>query len=250
MRSTPSLDRGRFTLPRDLFAAAVTAATLVLAIVVLGWLTSGLITGVWSPREQAATVTHAAVTIATPSERDDAPRPAQAHASVRPAASRPAPARADTAPAERVVRRAPRVRKRATAKPAPAAPVVTQTARPAPVVAASPVSTATEATTGATADTDTTTSERRTSQVSTPASSWQDDSRREWRQEASDDDDNGRRRRSVSRSPWRQRSAQPTPTPVQTPAPTADNGDDRHGWDRGEHRGWDRDGRDRGRWGR
>ena len=61
MRSTPSLDRGRFVLPRDLSAAAATAATLTVAFFVLGWLTSGLITGVWSPSEQAAKVTHGAV---------------------------------------------------------------------------------------------------------------------------------------------------------------------------------------------
>ena len=53
MRSTPSLDRGRFVLPRDLSAAIVTAATLAVAILVLGWLTSGLITGVWSPQTRS-----------------------------------------------------------------------------------------------------------------------------------------------------------------------------------------------------
>ena len=40
-----------------------------LAILVLGWLTSGLITGVWSPRDQVASVTHGAVTLASPSDR-------------------------------------------------------------------------------------------------------------------------------------------------------------------------------------
>ena len=36
MRSTPSPERGRFVLPRDLTAAAATAATIILAVFVLG----------------------------------------------------------------------------------------------------------------------------------------------------------------------------------------------------------------------
>ena len=46
MRSAPSPDRGRFVLPRDLSAAVATSAMVILAVVVLGWLSSGLITGV------------------------------------------------------------------------------------------------------------------------------------------------------------------------------------------------------------
>ena len=100
MRSTPSLDRGRFVLPRDLSAAVITGATLVVAILVLGWLTSGLITGVWSPREQVASVTDGAVTLASPSDRSDA-RPRRALACPR-SPARPAAApqpRADAGPA-------------------------------------------------------------------------------------------------------------------------------------------------------
>jgi hypothetical protein len=81
MRSTPSLDRGRFALPLDLVAAAATGAMVVVAILVLGWLTSGLITGVWWPREQPASVAGSDVTLVARSDRDDAPRAPRARAS-------------------------------------------------------------------------------------------------------------------------------------------------------------------------
>ena len=61
MRSTPSLDRGRFVLRRDVIPAAATGALLILAILVLGWLTGGLVTGVWSPSKLTADAAGAAV---------------------------------------------------------------------------------------------------------------------------------------------------------------------------------------------
>ena len=244
MRSTPSLDRGRFTLPRDLSAALIIAATLAVAILVLGWLTSGLITGVWSPREQVASVTHSDVKLAAPSEREKAARPERS--TKVPTARTQQHVRARK---PRAVAPAPRSRRRATGQRRNA-PVVTKpapTATPAPVATAVPVTTATEAqtvptpTTSTSTATETTTNRRSSASTETPTRSWQDD-------------DSGDRRSDGNRS-WRGQSrrrtqvARPVATPAPTPAPVADDDDHGNG-NRG--RGWDhdRDDRDRGRWGR
>lgn len=255
MRSTPSLDRGRFTLPRDLISAGAIGATLTAFILVLGWLAGGLITGVWSPREQAASVTGGVVALASPSDREDGPRPARervvAATEQAPKRFEPTAARADAVRGERSPRRVQRTRRRAAsapATPAPAAatPVATPAPTATPVAAAAPVSTPT-----ATVDEESTEaiSDRQATQESARAP------------ETSRNNDRGN-----GRGWGRRRGAQPTPTPTPTPAPVA-NHDDQHDWDRGrdddDRRGWDRDddngrdwdrGRDDdrrgGRWGR
>jgi ribonuclease E len=180
MRSSPSLDRGRFVLPRDLSAAVATAATLVAAVLVAGWLAGGLIAGVWSPREQAATVAGTAVTLAAPSDRNDAPRAARRRVSVSenraPIAPPAARTRAAAVRGERGARRAPRARRRAAAAPSTPSPTV-QAPAPTPVATATPVAAAAPVADAApveTADTSTraTSETKRSSQVTTPAAPW------------------------------------------------------------------------------
>jgi hypothetical protein len=219
MRSTPSSERGRFVLPRDLTAAAATAATLILAVFVLGWFTSGLITGVWSPSEQAAKVTHGAVALATPSEPERAPRTAApARRTVkesRPAAPRPvARPRAQVAPRRAATQR---TRTTITTSPAVPAPVATPVATPAPT----PAATATETVTTTTVQTTPQRSEASNVSVQTE---------RSWTP----------RRRGRS---WRPVS---TPQPAPTPVPTPSGSDEHEDW--GDHGDWDRrDWNDRGR---
>jgi hypothetical protein len=226
MRSSPSLDRGRFVLPRDLFAAGATAATLVAAVLVVGWLAGGLIAGVWSPREQAATVGGAAVTLAAPSDRHDARRRVSVSQDQSPTAPPPARARADAVRGERSARRAPRHRRRAAAAPLTASPSV-QAPVPAPVATATPAAAAMPVTAPAdaapveTADTSTraTSEAKRSSQLTTEAPAAP--SRRPERSSAGGDDQ-GRRPTS--------------PAPAAQPAPVGDHGGaDQHGHGRGGH---------------
>jgi hypothetical protein len=265
MRSTPSLDRGRFVLPRDLTAAAVTAATLVVAILVLGWLAGGLMAGVWSPRAQAATVADGVVRLAAPSARDDAPRTA-AHARVPESRSRPLPAarptraRAEAAPVRPRARRAPRDRRTAPAKPSTPSPAV-----PAPAVTPAPTAAPTAAAPVPTPSSAATPSKTRTnSEVATqvPAAPWQrpdgserssagEGDHRPWRPSGSDDGDGSRTGRPLGTRPRGHDrrggiAPQPTPTPAPSPTPTGDQGDfdEQGGSDRGQGHGRG------GRWGR
>jgi hypothetical protein len=218
MRSSPSLDRGRFVLPRDLSAAAATGTMLVVAVLVVGWLVGGLIAGVWSPRDQAASAAGAAVTLAAPSDRDDAPRAAAARVSASgdqaPTAPRPAAARADAVRGKRGSRRAPRPRRRAAAAPSTPspAPAVTPAATTTPVAAAAPV----------TADTDASpvertqaTSETKGSHVTTKAPAAP--SRR-----PDGSDARGQARRGGM-------GGRPSPAPVPSPTPAGDPGGVDHG---------------------
>ena len=259
MRSTPSLDRGRFVLPRDLSAATATAAALIVAILVLGWLAGGLVSGVWSPRAQVSDAAGAAIQLATPSDRDREPRPA-AHASVperRAAvpAARPVATRAQVVSRGRSPRRArahrnsptvtsPAVTSPAVTSPAAPAPVATPVATPAPtVVAAAPAATATANSVASTGTRTATSQPTVTTSSSSPSSHENDDDRgRTWRRRG---EDHGRRSwRPVSTRARGTATAQAVPTPTPTPAPAVE--DDSHesrGWDHDddESRNWDHD---------
>jgi hypothetical protein len=255
MRSTPSLDRGRFVLRRDVLAAAATGAMLVVAVLVLGWLTSGLVTGVWSPSQQAADAAGAAVKLAAPSDR--APRSKGASASSGRPLTAPEPPRADPAVGPRahavLEGRAPRRargRRRADAQPSPSStvpmPAAIPTATPAPVAAAVPAAATTEATNSATADTSEQETQRKAaSEVSSErwSAAGRDDSR-QWRPR-------GRGHRHDDGA-----GHQPTPVAVPSPPASGDHGEsDQDGdWDqrggRDERGDWDQrgDSESRGGW--
>jgi hypothetical protein len=117
-------------LPRGLFTAAAAGAMLVAAVLVIGCLAGGLVTGTWAPGAQVASVSGGPVTLA------EAPAPRSEPARVparRPQVEPRAPVvRAAAAPRPRP--RRVRLQRPAAAKPPAVAPAPTAAAVPASVV--------------------------------------------------------------------------------------------------------------------